>query len=1094
MPPRKRKAEAPAEDGDDGILPTPSKKSKKEMAAEARAKAKAWRDARHSKTPTPSTASSKKSSATTSSPTFSAGKSPHSKKISTSTTSSATKRRRTTSTRKSTGGLVNSRTSSPTTSGNEAPARKSRRSIAASTKFEFKEPLRKKEGEEESSSDDVEMTKKHAAVQSGGNKKSSKKSTVKYEFGKDYLTMNDSEEEEDEEEKEIVEKKKSSTSASSAAKAKTTKSQGRAAIQALREQREKKGLRVSGHHHPLSPSSGGMKSPPETNYPDPPTTAAAAASAAAGSSARLKSPDPPASSTTKPPSAATSSTSTKKPKSSSSTKKKPPAAVASLFNTSKNKQIKSTAHRPYKQTFDPSKPFPSTGYKLPTAAYCGCGPSLGSATTSVRGQTQFGSNGLGGGGDVCMVNTTNNNGPDDVVGRGSFNAKDTFSLQQPVDPPYKSRYGQEQAAEGDEMKKMAAAKPSPPGKNGGTHGANSAATEPTSAATTAPPREEPVQNAGILQAILRAKALVSSAASGNQKRRTAMGIKGTIVPHNIPQTAVNPPTGQQPIDPPPSNAIDSAPISYAATLQKFRDTGANSNEATKSTEIKSAAAAAVKTEDNGKSETTDAGENTSEAGGENEESNGIINKEEDESEVVAEEQNKRPGIIKSSCLVIGKFIMVVQLSFGLFYVASLAASNINWDEFKNIIPENMGSAAEQEEEVSPSCFIDSRYWDGGVIPKGWKIHDGREDHHEEEEEEGKPIDDLCAGRYKQCPLYGRCYRGLLQDCLDEDGLFDGIKRHVPNEKKDGCIVSSQATELAEIVQQVLEDMTVAQTCGTSDKTWGDENMSKEEPFPLFYPEMVAKRMNVYDSYTHLILDTDEGRRIDVTVDFLVWLSPAFDHTKIEFGPTTWLTMGLSQGVPPNSLHLPLDCTMKLLFWELLEGFFEWTALFMLFSFENGWWLVSTYPLYCLGAAVFLQGCIALQKRRKHKAKVRELYDTIYEAVYDRLAECEDHEGFAALHLRDQISRDIYPTNKREQQFVIDHVWPRMVREIWSDNRVRKFRRVAMGKELEHWDFAVQAKRIRRERRSLGTPGRGNTLNALVNVKKEEDETPAKRDP
>ena len=94
-----------------------------------------------------------------------------------------------------------------------------------------------------------------------------------------------------------------------------------------------------------------------------------------------------------------------------------------------------------------------------------------------------------------------------------------------------------------------------------------------------------------------------------------------------------------------------------------------------------------------------------------------------------------------------------------------------------------------------------------------------------------------------------------------------------------------------------------------------------------------------------------------------------------------------------------------------------------------------------------------------------------EATYDRLAECPDSDGgFAALHLRDEVGHDMYPTSWSKRHWMNDDVWPRVKLEILADNRVRKYRKVADGKDLEHWDFAIQSKRGRRLRKSL-TPAK-----------------------
>jgi predicted alpha-1,6-mannanase (GH76 family) len=53
---------------------------------------------------------------------------------------------------------------------------------------------------------------------------------------------------------------------------------------------------------------------------------------------------------------------------------------------------------------------------------------------------------------------------------------------------------------------------------------------------------------------------------------------------------------------------------------------------------------------------------------------------------------------------------------------------------------------------------------------------------------------------------------------------------------------------------------------------------------------------------------------------------------------------------------------------------------------------------------------------------------------------------------------MYPSNVRERLFMYNYVWPRMIVEVRADNRVRKFRKTADGKQLEHWDLNTNSKR------------------------------------
>jgi len=191
----------------------------------------------------------------------------------------------------------------------------------------------------------------------------------------------------------------------------------------------------------------------------------------------------------------------------------------------------------------------------------------------------------------------------------------------------------------------------------------------------------------------------------------------------------------------------------------------------------------------------------------------------------------------------------------------------------------------------------------------------------------------------------------------------------------------------------------------------------------------------------------------------------------------------------------MRCRLNLMMWELLGYFFHSSLGIMWFLVKTLFRITTNYPLYSIGAFAFGQMIQYFRRRRKHRAKIRELHGIVLEAVYDRLSECEDHEGYAALILRDDIGHDMYPTNFAQRLFINDYVWRRVALEIHADNRVRKFRKLTNGKELEHWDFAVQSKRGRRLRKSIGgTPVVGTLGSSGNNGGASTEDAPPKRDP
>lgn len=302
---------------------------------------------------------------------------------------------------------------------------------------------------------------------------------------------------------------------------------------------------------------------------------------------------------------------------------------------------------------------------------------------------------------------------------------------------------------------------------------------------------------------------------------------------------------------------------------------------------------------------------------------------------------------------------------------------------------------------------------------------------------------------------------MLLDCNEGGGTFEGWHRFVPSAKGDHCVPSPEANKSIRLVQDVLLRMTSDLVCQLG---WEDD----DETFPLFSIESVADKVRE--------MSKDEQPTAAISSDLLEWLSPVFDANLVRFGALSRGNgseyvdaIGLGQDVRPNSLPLPMRCRLSLMLWELLGYLFQSSWGLAWFLVKSLFRFTTSYPIYSIGALSFGKLVQYFKRRRKHRAKVRELHGIVLEAVYDRLSECEDHEGYAALILRDDVGHDMYPTNISQRLFINDYVWPRVSLEIRADNRVRKFRKLANGKELEHWDFAFQSKRGRRLRKSLGTP-------------------------
>ena len=115
-------------------------------------------------------------------------------------------------------------------------------------------------------------------------------------------------------------------------------------------------------------------------------------------------------------------------------------------------------------------------------------------------------------------------------------------------------------------------------------------------------------------------------------------------------------------------------------------------------------------------------------------------------------------------------------------------------------------------------------------------------------------------------------------------------------------------------------------------------------------------------------------------------------------------LGLGTNVSPGSLPLQFDCRMKLMAWELVQYFACQTLGLLVYLYKMAW----TYPLYTIGALALWILAVDVRRRRRQCAKVRDLLGPVLQSTYNRLAECENDQGYAALHMRDNVGHEVRP--------------------------------------------------------------------------------------
>jgi len=296
-----------------------------------------------------------------------------------------------------------------------------------------------------------------------------------------------------------------------------------------------------------------------------------------------------------------------------------------------------------------------------------------------------------------------------------------------------------------------------------------------------------------------------------------------------------------------------------------------------------------------------AGEHTSESG--NNEGIKVSVKEEIESE------NEKPFLVlKRGCLAIFKLIMYLQLAFGIMYIVTNYVSLGDWLDFDNVrtSPGNQLPAPDDVVNVDATpdtlCFLD----------------------HPEEDDDIGDYEPSCVGVYKQCPLWGRCHSGVLQDCTDGDGAYEGMHRFVPNVDVDAYVVSHETELLIEELMEALIAMTVSQSCRSWDRITDKEHVllpKENDEFPLFSLEKVAEKMQ--DSMDQKY----EGNNLRTSSDLLLWLLSAFeDNSLVRNGSLPGYdeddvdVVGLGTRLSPASLPLAFTAPRSIWFgncWDTL---------------------------------------------------------------------------------------------------------------------------------------------------------------------------------
>lgn len=344
-----------------------------------------------------------------------------------------------------------------------------------------------------------------------------------------------------------------------------------------------------------------------------------------------------------------------------------------------------------------------------------------------------------------------------------------------------------------------------------------------------------------------------------------------------------------------------------------------------------------------------------------------------------------------------------------------------------------------------------------------------------------PLASVNCSNPKPCPAHGRCEGGLLLDCLNDSSLMWKVNGdetmnattvvvdrpfYIPNEKNNTCILSPEALHGIQSFHSTLVKLTVEQVCSSifglgmkcsiSD---ADVVKGNDDGITVAFDLLsVARLANIsfqenVDHVVHVLLESI-GEFSNVTSS--VVSSKAKDDKEF---------IGLATDYIENQLRVPFSCWLRNVIWKFMSGMAYFMCIMMGSILNIVCGIFSSNPIPAFVTTVVMVVFIWIRKTRERNIQVRKRVVEIQQMAYDKLMlDCNEGEGYAALHLRDEISHQLYPEPCYERNLFVNHIWQKVVASVRMDNRVTKSRKTIGGKNLEWWEWVAEP--ARKSRRSL----------------------------
>ena len=310
---------------------------------------------------------------------------------------------------------------------------------------------------------------------------------------------------------------------------------------------------------------------------------------------------------------------------------------------------------------------------------------------------------------------------------------------------------------------------------------------------------------------------------------------------------------------------------------------------------------------------------------------------------------------------------------------------------------------------------------------------------------------------ENCPKYGKCLNGKLMKCADDDDHFNDESENsgffVISDNGLECVLSSKAMEDMMALHGKIVQLIVDMKCKNGDSD-GDNQLNINykvlgDGDVVFDLLSVAESLKMDKSIIYYLVQNMEDGPSKLLIESIK------DEEDLKM--KEWI--GLSKEYIDKELPIPAHCWVKIVSLDLASYAWNKLSALMRFVFKVLWDVSNAYPIPTAIFVLIVFIVNWIKSKRNRVITLRHRVAEIQDLTYDKLVlDCNVGEGCAALHLRDDIVHELYPTDNAQRKTMIQNVWPRVCAAVRMDNRVRKSTKSVGGKQLEWWEWVADAQR------------------------------------